>query len=748
MTKLGQQHGSANSAAPSWAVAFALIGLLILVGCGRQSAAGTTTADPGADEAAGAASAGARTGGALAAADERAFTQESAAEDVAAKDDDKKKDRHVDHWKGVSFDVHNFDEVLDYVTTYYIDDKIPRKRAWIASANNALGLLEPEAELLPSAFIDKRRSLAVEEGRLDGLTEPFVCNGKPIAGVVLHHIPSLKYLRAKRKKRKRLSDEEILELRKRTKARHAEYVAGWAPIKFERAQFNCAMALARRVLTGDDRRQAAGLPGRKAVDTKGMQIYVWPPKALITGVSNRLDHLQRLASARPVGAPGGAARAAAAVAPAKDKAGKDAPIGLYDVEPPKKQKKEDRRPKPDMNRAWLAAAAAYLYALDPHSAVISRAAWDESTRQTQDSSFEGIGAVLYQREKVTVIENPMEGLPAWKANVRAGDRIIRVDGVDVRGWMLGKVVKVIRGPKGKTVVLTVEREGVPEPFDIPIIRDHIEIKNVTGNLLKDHPGVAMVKMNGFIPRSTRDLRDKIDELARKAPGGKLKGLILDLRRNSGGLLNRAIDIADMFLSKGRIVSVKSRRARRRRGRNVPEEVYEARDQPSDLRLPLVVLVNDGSASASEIVASAIQDNGRGLVLGLRTFGKASVQTLFEPALHLDYYIKLTVARYYAPTGRTIQVTGVHPDRVLAPKADGKIPVGFREENLTNHLEPLKSPDASPWAPHMASLDACVDRHGRAMAIVKREKNPQIQPDFQMLKAADYATCLGRLKMGR
>ena len=311
----------------------------------------------------------------------------------------------------------------------------------------------------------------------------------------------------------------------------------------------------------------------------------------------------------------------------------------------------------------------------------------------------------------------------------------------------GKVVKVIRGPKGKTVVLTVEREGVPDAFDIPIIRGHIEIKNVTGKLLKNYPGVAVIKMNGFIPRSTRDLRDKLDTLARKAPGGKLTGLVFDLRRNSGGLLNRAIDIADMFLAKGRIVSVKSRRAKRRRGRSVPEEVYEAQDKSSDLRMPLVVLVNDGSASASEIVASAIQDNGRGLVLGLRTFGKASVQTLFEPALHLDYYIKLTVARYYAPSGRTIQVTGVHPDRELAPKTDGKIPVGFREENLTNHLEPLEASESSPWAPHMAALDGCVDRHGRAARIVKREKNPQIQPDFQMLKAADYVNCLGRLKMG-
>ena len=158
-------------------------------------------------------------------------------------------------------------------------------------------------------------------------------------------------------------------------------------------------------------------------------------------------------------------------------------------------------------------------------------------------------------------------------------------------------------------------------------------------------------------------------------------------------------------------------------------------------MTLVVLVNDGPASAGEIVAWAIQDNCRGLVLGLRTFGKASVQTLFEPTLHLDYYIKLTVARYYAPSGRTIQVTGVHPDRVIAPKADGKVPVGFREENLINHLEPLEQPSRSPIAVILPELDACVARTGRALKIVSRETNPQIRPDFQLLRAADYLSCL-------
>ena len=202
------------------------------------------------------------------------------------------------------------------------------------------------------------------------------------------------------------------------------------------------------------------------------------------------------------------------------------------------------------------------------------------------------------------------------------------------------------------------------------------------------------------------------------------------------MLNQAIEVADLFLPAGkRIVSVKSRRK--------PEEIHVARTTSGDYTFPLVVLVNDGSASASEIVASALQDNGRGLVVGLRTFGKASVQTLFEPALHLDYYIKLTVARYYAPSGQTIQVVGVTPDVQTAPDVDGKIPVGFREENLNNHLIPIEGKARSPWANQLPALDRCVTDSGQAEKLAKREPKPQIHPDYQLLRAADYVNCLAR-----
>jgi len=611
-----------------------------------------------------------------------------------------------DYWKGVTFDVTNFDEVLDYVDVRYIDPKPDKHMAWVEASNFALLSLEPSEELLPETFHKARAGTADEEGRLDGKTEPFVCKSTAMAGVVLHKVPSDEYLKAKRPVRKkgRLSDDEVKALRDRSKARTRLYHDTWQAIPFDRTQFDCTMAyVASRIKQIQAEARAAKAAG-KAPPTRVAEA----PKP----------------SAMPQP---GAAQASPPAAPA-DVATKSAP-GKDGKEP------EKPRPLPDLNRAWQAAASGFLYALDPHSAIIPRKAWDDSTDKTQDSSFEGIGAVLTQRDDQTIVENPMEGRPAWRAGIRAGDVIQKVDGTDVGGMVLNKVVKMIRGPRNTQVKLTITRESDPEPKEYVIVRENIEIKNVDGKLLPDTPGVAHVKMTGFIPNSTKDLRTMIDKLSTQAPDGKLKGLVLDLRGNSGGLLNKAIELGDAFLPSGRIVSVRSR------GRD--EEVHEASSRPTDYPFPLVVLVNDGSASASEIVASALQDNGRALVVGARTFGKASVQTLYEPALHYDYYIKLTVARYYAPSGYTLQVIGVQPDVEVAPHVDGKMPVGFREENLNNHLIPLQGRSPSPWHASLADLNQCVTQTGKADAVAKRDPKPQIQPDYQLLRAADYVMCLGK-----
>lgn len=392
-----------------------------------------------------------------------------------------------------------------------------------------------------------------------------------------------------------------------------------------------------------------------------------------------------------------------------------------------------------MKNAWVSAAQGYLYSLDPHSSLISKAAWDDSTRKTQDSSFEGIGAILTQRpdSEYTIVESPIQGQPAVKAGVRAGDMIVEVDGKDVKGESLSKVVSRIRGPAGSTVVLTVSREGEPEPKKIAIKRSTIEMRNVQGRMLEHHEGVGYIKVTGYIRSTDDDFMKEYRRLESEAPGGRLRGLVLDLRNNSGGLLNQGIRMADHFLPAGRtIVSVRNRNS-------ADDEVY--RSTGGDiLDVPMVVLVNDGSASAAEIVASALQDNQRALVIGDRTFGKASVQTLFSPLLQDDYYIKLTVARYYSPSGRTLQVTGVIPDVVAPPEADGKMPLGFREENLSGHLVPLDGTYDSPNKGAAQLAAACADAAGKAKKIVAADPNPAVKFDWQLMYGADLLGCAGDL----
>jgi C-terminal peptidase prc len=395
-----------------------------------------------------------------------------------------------------------------------------------------------------------------------------------------------------------------------------------------------------------------------------------------------------------------------------------------------------------LKQAWVAASQGYLYSLDPHSSLIPKESWDDSNRKTQDSSFEGIGAILTQRpdSEYTIVESPIQGQPAVKAGVRAGDMIIAVDGKDIKGETLSKVVSRIRGPSGSPVVLTLQREGEPEPKKVSITRSRIAMKNVQGNMVDSHPGVGWVKVNGFVKtvvdgvqRTTDDdLASEVARLSKLSPNGRLKGLVLDLRNNSGGLLNEGIKMADRFLTSGKIVTVKNRNS-------ADDEVYRATAEET-WDFPVIVLVNDGTASAAEIVASALQDNQRALVVGDRSFGKASVQTLYSPVFQDDYYIKMTVARYYGPSGRTLQVTGVYPDVAAPPEYNGKMPLGFREENLSGHLVPLDGKYESPNAAWAQRAQACADKSGTAKKLLETDPNPAIKFDWQLMYGADLLEC--------
>ena len=402
------------------------------------------------------------------------------------------------------------------------------------------------------------------------------------------------------------------------------------------------------------------------------------------------------------------------------------------------------RPRADATRLWIAAANGLLRSLDPHSMVISRKAWDAATSRTQDASFEGIGAILTRHGGRILVENPMRGLPAWRAGLRAGDEVISVDDRKVAGLRLDAVVQLIRGPRDTEGVLGVRREASAAPVKLRIRRARVSMPNVSGELLPSHPGIAHVRMNGFVQLSTIDLRATIRTLAKAAPGGKLNGLVLDLRGNGGGLLDQGLEVADMFLTHGRIVGIRGRRGMLR---GIDDEVHDARRQPGwDLDLPLVVLVDDSSASATEIVAAALQDNGRALVVGTRTFGKGSVQRLVESAS--DYYVKLTMWRYQAPSGRTIQANGVTPDIVIGTNPKGPVRQGFREEDLDGHLAAPTVRKAPPLAPMVGALLECERRSGRSGLLLAEAKGGRIRPDYQLLRSADLGRCLARLQSGR
>lgn len=392
-------------------------------------------------------------------------------------------------------------------------------------------------------------------------------------------------------------------------------------------------------------------------------------------------------------------------------------------------------PEWTMKSAWVAAAQGYLYSLDPHSSLMPKSAWDESNEKTTDSSFDGIGAILTQRSDsdYTIVESPIEGQPAVKAGLRAGDLIIKVDGKDIKGESLSKVVSRIRGKRGTKVALTVSREGEPEPKTIAVERQHIEIRNVQGHLVDHHSDIGYIKITGFVRTTDLELGRVYRELEATTTSGHLRGLVLDLRNNSGGLLNQGIDVSNRFVSSGVIVAVKARSARE-------DDTYLAKASDT-WSVPLVVLVNDGTASAAEIVASAIQDNRRGLIIGDRTFGKASVQTLYSPVLQDDYYIKLTVARYYSPSGRTLQVKGVIPDISVPVEFEGKMPLGFREENLSGHLIPLDFDYVSANKALAERAKSCVATRGIAKRVHDADPNPAIRFDYQLAYGADALECM-------
>jgi len=318
-----------------------------------------------------------------------------------------------------------------------------------------------------------------------------------------------------------------------------------------------------------------------------------------------------------------------------------------------------------------------VQSLDPHSQFLPPEAFQELQVDTR-GEFGGIGIVITVKDKVITVISPIQGTPAYEAGIEAGDKIIKVDGEMTQDMALWEAVRKMRGPKGTEVVITVVREEEKEPIDFTLVRDIIPIESVKAISLR--PGYGYIWITNFQENTTEDLRQALADL--NAGSGPLKGLVLDLRDNPGGLLNQAVSVADLFLDKGEIVSIKGRLDKN-------TKTFRARDDEVGYSFPMVVLINGGSASASEIVAGALQDHKRALLLGTTTFGKGSVQTV--ESLREGYGLKFTIARYYTPNGRSIQAQGISPDivvkrRALPPEEVGET-VLLKEKDLRNHLEP-------------------------------------------------------------
>ena len=300
-----------------------------------------------------------------------------------------------------------------------------------------------------------------------------------------------------------------------------------------------------------------------------------------------------------------------------------------------------------------AAINGMLTSLDPHSSYLSPNDAADMRVQTR-GEFGGLGIEVTQEEGFVKVVSPIDGTPADSAGVEAGDFITHVDGESVLGLTLDEAVDMMRGPVGSEIVITVVREGEAEPFDVSIIRDTIKLTAVRARTERNS---VVLRVTTFNDQTFKNLESGLNEQIEDAGGmDKVTGIVLDLRNNPGGLLTQAIKVADAFLDKGEIVST--------RGRN-PEDGERFNATEGDLAngLPMVVLINGGSASASEIVAGALKDHRRAIVVGTKSFGKGSVQTVMP--LRGDGAMRLTTARYYTPSGRSIQALGVSPDIVVA-----------------------------------------------------------------------------------
>jgi len=320
-----------------------------------------------------------------------------------------------------------------------------------------------------------------------------------------------------------------------------------------------------------------------------------------------------------------------------------------------------------------------LQGLDPHSAYLDKDSYKELQEGTS-GEFGGLGIEVGYEDGFVKVISPIDDTPAKRAGIKAGDLIIRLDGKSVKGISLMEAVKMMRGKPGSEIELTILRGGEEKPFNVTIVRDIITVKNIKAETIESAFGY--IRISNFQIHTVDDLSKALTKLESEN-NNMLKGLVLDLRNNPGGLLNAAVGVSDLFLDEGLIVYTEGR---------VKGSKLKFNAKPSEMfkDIPIIVLVNGGSASASEIVAGALQDHRRAIIMGERTFGKGSVQTILP--MNDETALKLTTARYYTPSGRSIQASGIEPDMIVKNikfdvKQNNNMGNGLiKESDLTGHLD--------------------------------------------------------------
>jgi carboxyl-terminal processing protease len=379
----------------------------------------------------------------------------------------------------------------------------------------------------------------------------------------------------------------------------------------------------------------------------------------------------------------------------------------------------------DTKKLIYGAINGMLSSLDPHSSFMPPDTYKEMKIDTK-GAFGGLGIEISIKDSVLTVISPIEDTPAYKAGVKSGDMILKIDEKFTKDLNINDAVKRMRGLKGTKVILTIMREGFDKPKEFPLVRDIIQVKSVRSHLMEG--GYGYVRIAQFQEKTDEDLAKALQAM-KEENKGELKGLVLDMRNDPGGLLDQAVRVADHFVPDGQMIVYTE-------GREKDSKMqFTARKGGKEPNYPIVVVINGGSASASEIVAGALQDHKRAIIMGTQSFGKGSVQTIIP--LSDDSGLRLTTARYYTPKGRSIQAKGITPDIVVEalelPKTTGKKDtLHLREKDLENHFETEDKTGAG---------DAKKDEKKSDKKDDKTEKVPtrledNLKNDYQVLRAVD------------